>query len=78
MKSRSDGATTLSVTDDGVGFDPSAVSTGLGSRLIRAMLVQLGGSEHQYTFEGGTRFFAELYLGTTEREFSAGHAQAAE
>ncbi|MFC3642157.1 sensor histidine kinase [Aquibium oceanicum] len=78
LKSRPDGATTLSVTDDGVGFDPLAVSTGLGSRLIRAMLVQLGGNEHQYTFEGGTRFFAELHLATTEREFSAGHAQAAE
>ncbi len=78
MKHRPDGAITLSVSDDGVGFDPTIPTSGLGSRLIRAMLVQLGGAEHTYTFESGTRFQAELDLSGTVDDQGSQHAQAAE
>jgi two-component sensor histidine kinase len=35
----------LTVTDDGVGFDPAAApkGTGLGGKLVRALVAQLGG-----------------------------------
>jgi two-component sensor histidine kinase len=62
LKDAGGGACLLSVTDDGVGFDPSAATSGLGGRLIRAMLVQLGGGSPAYSFEGGTRFQAEIGL----------------
>jgi len=47
----------LTISDNGVGFDPSAESVGLGSRLIRAMATQLG-AKSQYVFDGGTKFEA--------------------
>ena len=49
----------LTISDDGVGFDPAIASNGLGSRLIRAMLVQLDGSS-RYEVGNGTRFVATL------------------
>jgi two-component system, sensor histidine kinase PdtaS len=56
FKSRDRDHAELSVGDDGVGFDPSLATSGLGGRLVRAMLIQLGGSEPEYYFKGGTRF----------------------
>jgi len=34
----------------------------MGSRIIRGMVMQLGGS-YNYTFDGGTEFSAEIHLG---------------
>lgn len=49
-----DGEATLTVRDDGVGFDEASVEKGLGSRLIRAMLLQLGGSSSSLNKDGTT------------------------
>ncbi|HEY5756453.1 MAG TPA: cache domain-containing protein [Steroidobacter sp.] len=59
FKHRPNGDIVLTVSDDGVGFEPAKVSNGLGTRLIRAMLVQLDGSS-RYSIENGTRFEATL------------------
>jgi len=59
LKATGDGRCVLSVVDDGVGFDPEASAPGMGSRLIRGMLVQLNGS-HTYDTSAGTSFVAEL------------------
>ncbi|MFN3549521.1 MAG: sensor histidine kinase [Mesorhizobium sp.] len=56
FKSRGRDHAELSIGDDGVGFDPALATSGLGGRLVRAMLIQLGGSEPEYSFDGGTRF----------------------
>lgn len=56
FKSRGKDHAELSIGDDGVGFDPALATSGLGGRLVRAMLIQLGGSEPEYSFDGGTRF----------------------
>ncbi|MGF7162409.1 two-component sensor histidine kinase [Rhodoligotrophos appendicifer] len=53
----------LSISDDGVGFDPAADRQGLGTRLMRAMVAQLHGT-WEYDFDHGTRFEAKLNLGT--------------
>jgi two-component system, sensor histidine kinase PdtaS len=47
----------LVIHDDGKGYDPSQsdVSTGMGSRLIRAFAQQLG-NDYSYDNDGGTRF----------------------
>lgn len=57
LKRAQDGKLVLTIADDGQGFDPATPSTGLGTRLIRAMLVQLGGTS-SYSFDGGTTFEA--------------------
>ncbi len=49
----------LTIADDGVGFDTSQASNGMGSRLIKAMVMQLGGTQ-RYVRDGGTRFEATL------------------
>lgn len=54
-----DGDVRFTVSDDGVGFDPAQPSTGLGSRLIRAMVMQLGGTS-QYSFDHGTTFEVKI------------------
>lgn len=51
----------LSIVDDGVGFGEAKGTAGMGSRLIRGMVTQLGGS-YTYTGADGTRFVAELVL----------------
>ena len=59
FKQQPSGDIALTISDDGVGFDPEKASNGLGSRLIRAMLVQLDGSS-RYEVGNGTRFVATL------------------
>jgi two-component sensor histidine kinase len=54
-----DGKVAVAVQDDGAGFDHSLSSNGLGTRLIQAMVLQLGGTS-TYTVDGGTRFEALL------------------
>lgn len=51
----------LSIVDDGVGFQEAPDNAGMGSRLIRGMVTQLGGT-YTYTGDDGTRFVAELTL----------------
>jgi two-component sensor histidine kinase len=51
----------LSIIDDGVGFSGEPGSGGMGSRLIRGMVTQLGGT-YTYSGDNGTRFVAELTL----------------
>lgn len=57
----SDDRIRLSIVDDGVGFSGELDNGGMGGRLIRGMVTQLGGT-YKYTGENGTRFVAELTL----------------
>lgn len=59
FKQQAGGDLTLTVSDDGVGFDPTQASNGLGSKLIRAMLLQLDGTS-RYAIDKGTTFEATL------------------
>jgi len=52
----------LVITDNGPGFDLAAGQSGMGSRIIRGMIMQLEGSSN-YTFENGTVFSAEINIG---------------
>jgi two-component sensor histidine kinase len=52
----------LVITDNGPGFDPATISMGMGTKIIRGMVMQLGGS-HIYTFDNGTVFSAEIHIG---------------
>ena len=53
------GGLSLVIADNGVGFDPGAGNAGMGTRLINAMVLQLGGS-YSYTRADGTVFEATL------------------
>lgn len=50
----------LVIADDGIGFDAVNPRQGLGSKLIRAMIVQLGGSGGYVKTQGGATFRARL------------------
>ena len=65
---------TLRIADDGQGFDTEIPSTGLGRRLIGAMVMQLNGT-WAYSFENGTQFEASLpAAGVTSSEMTNGSA----
>lgn len=51
----------LSIADDGIGVGGEPADAGMGSRLIRGMVTQLGGT-YAYADGDGTRFVAELTL----------------
>jgi two-component sensor histidine kinase len=51
----------LTITDDGIGFDPAEVVSGMGNRLIKGMVTQLGGT-YSYTHNGGTTFTADIQV----------------
>ena len=53
----------LVIQDDGVGFDPNKVVSGMGSRLIRGMVTQLQG-DYAYAHGEGTTFLADIALRT--------------
>jgi len=57
----SDERARLSIVDDGVGFGDAKGTAGMGSRLIRGMVTQLGG-DYTYGGDDGTSFVAELVL----------------
>ena len=59
FKQQAGGDIKLTVSDDGIGFDPAQGSNGLGRRLIKAMLLQLDGAS-RYSIENGTTFEAML------------------
>ncbi|MEP4464600.1 MAG: hypothetical protein ABJ027_21600, partial [Roseibium sp.] len=52
----------LVIADNGPGFDTASSHSGMGTKIIRGMVMQLDGS-HTYTFENGTAFSAEVHLG---------------
>jgi two-component sensor histidine kinase len=53
------GQPVLTIADDGIGFDEAKTSRGMGTRLIKAMVMQLGGTQ-RYVRDAGTRFEATL------------------
>jgi two-component sensor histidine kinase len=55
-----DGAVTLVVADDGVGFDPTAERDGTGINLAELLAQQLGAELHFAPGEPGTRVTIEL------------------
>lgn len=57
---RADGDLELTIADDGVGFEAGGTGQGLGSKLIRAMVLQLGGSGGYVPAGAGTTFSAIL------------------
>jgi len=62
LKGVSDDVAKLEIADNGPGFDPETVSKRMGTKIIRAMVMQLGGS-YRYAFENGTVFAAEIHIG---------------
>lgn len=64
LKSLTDDVAKLVIRDNGPGFDAENGSTGMGTRIIKGMVMQLDGS-YDYTFDGGTVFSAEVHLGFT-------------
>jgi two-component sensor histidine kinase len=63
----------LTVADDGVGFDPEAVVSGMGSRLIAGIAAQLQGSSRYERGEGtGSRFVLDFPLGKPTRSAPSG------
>ena len=52
----------LVIKDNGPGFDPETIDKGMGTKIIKGMVMQLGGS-YAYTFENGTVFSAEIHVG---------------
>jgi two-component sensor histidine kinase len=71
LKRDASGNVVLTISDNGVGFDPSAQSRGLGTRLIRAMVTQLNGTS-AYLFGYGTTFEAVLATDTAFNAHAAG------
>lgn len=51
----------LVIADDGVGFDKSSSTAGMGTRLVRGVISQLHG-EHIYERRNGTVFTAEMEI----------------
>lgn len=52
----------LVIADNGPGFDASNSRSGMGSKIIKGMVMQLDGS-HTYMFDGGTTFSADFPIG---------------
>ena len=52
----------LVIADNGPGFDPATVRKRMGTKIIKGMVMQLGGT-HSYTFDNGTAFSAEIHIG---------------
>ena len=61
LKEQAGGRAVLTVRDDGAGFDPEATQQGMGSRLIKGMMMQLDGT-YSYTVDGGAVFTADIAM----------------
>ena len=61
LKSEASNRAKLTVSDNGAGFDPDTAVSGMGSRLIRAMVSQLNGT-FSYRAAGGTIFEADVAI----------------
>lgn len=57
-----DSRLSFTVQDNGVGFDPEAVQTGMGLQNIRQRIEAFGGVLHIYTADTGTEVHAEFEL----------------
>lgn len=53
----------LTISDNGVGFDPTQEKTGMGSKLIKGLVSQIQG-ETEYRFDDGTTFELRFVLPT--------------
>ncbi|MGD9913961.1 MAG: sensor histidine kinase [Rhizobiaceae bacterium] len=62
LKSISDTRCAFTVADNGIGFDTSVASQGMGRRLIVAMVSQLQGTHAYVSDDNGTRFEAEIMV----------------
>jgi len=56
----------LTIRDNGVGYDASAKTTGMGTRLVRGLISQLGGSA-KVEIDGGTVFTLSFTVAGFER-----------
>jgi two-component system, sensor histidine kinase PdtaS len=56
LRSLAEDRAELTIADNGVGFDSTEGSDGIGSRLIKGFIAQLGGDSETTANENGTRF----------------------
>ena len=61
LKEKPGGRAQLSIRDNGSGFDPDKAEQGMGSRLIKGMMMQLDGA-YSYVIDGGAMFTADLAM----------------
>jgi two-component sensor histidine kinase len=61
LEERPGGRAQLTIRDGGKGFDPDTATEGMGSRLIRGMMMQLDG-DYSYTNEAGAVFTADIAI----------------
>lgn len=69
LKADGDNRATLTIADDGVGFDPHDPSEGMGRRLVQGLVGQIGGQMHYDNGETGSAFiliFPTLTPGETD------------
>lgn len=52
----------LLIADNGPGFDPNTGHSGMGTKIIKGMVMQLHGS-HTYDFKAGTSFSFRFPVG---------------
>ena len=76
LKEQSGGRALLTVRDDGAGFDPDTIQQGMGSRLIKGMMMQLDGT-YSYTVDGGAVFTADIAMRVGSDPASVSEADAA-
>ena len=62
LKHVSDSVARLTIKDNGPGFDTANRTTGMGTKIIKAMVMQMSGSP-SYTFNDGTEFSTEIDIG---------------
>ena len=76
LKEQAGGRAVLTVRDDGAGFDPDTIQQGMGSRLIKGMMMQLDGT-YSYTVDGGAVFTADIAMRVGSDPASVSEADAA-
>ena len=62
LKLLTEGTAKLTIADNGPGFDPNTCHSGMGTKIIKGMVMQLYGS-HTYDFEAGTSFSLQFPIG---------------
>ncbi|MEM5472143.1 cache domain-containing protein [Hoeflea sp. AS60] len=61
LKHVADDVAKLVISDNGPGFDVENSKAGMGTKIIKGMVMQLGGS-HTYTSDNGTVFSTEIHI----------------
>jgi two-component sensor histidine kinase len=69
-KREDDGRGRLTVSDNGVGFDPTIPAKGIGQKLVTALARQVGG-EYAYSSDNGARFDLTFPLAADEAPLSS-------